>query len=556
VGGPVARQQGLALVREPIRRDLERRAWEPAYRALLGAQDTLEAAEQLWLAQCAYLLGLDDACLRHLEHAHQRLVDGEVAWAARAAFWIAWVLFDRGEVAKASGWLARGRRLLDDHDLDVVEAGYLTGLEGIRLLYAGDGAGAERRFREVGEDARRFDEIDLLALANLGLGEALRVQGALTQAASLLDEAMVAVVGDEVCPIIAGLVYCAVIEACEQTYDLRRAQEWTDALTSWCDAQPGLVPYRGNCQVHRVEVLRMHGSWRDAMTAAIDARRQLSDRPGPAVGAAIYQQAELHRLRGRFQLAEEGFTEASRYGHDPQPGLARLRLAQGDAAAGAAGLRRALDEGDRSARPRLLSAYVEVALGCGDDEAARIAADELAVLAARAAIPLLAALAGSAAAEVALAAGDPTTGLRAARRTWSLWEDVGAPYEAARARVLVGRACEQLGDRDAARLECDAARRAFQQLGATSDLRALDAAARRRRDGGPLSDREGEVLRLVAEGRTNRSVAAVLHLSDKTVARHLSNIYLKLGVSTRAAATAWAYEHGEVRREPEADYTG
>lgn len=536
-----ARQEGRAC--------FGRRRWSAAYQHLLEAGDALDAEERLMLAMSAYLTGRDEDCIAHLEDAYHRLTEADdPAGAARAAFWLAFVLLNRGDFARGGGWVARGQGLLERHDLDCVECGYLLVLPAVQQLYSGDGEAAEQLFAQVLDFGHRFDDVDLVTLGRLGRGQALVEQGRIEDGLPVLDEAMLAVTADEVNPVVAGLVYCAVISACQENFDVGRAQEWTTALSAWCDTQPDLVPYRGQCQVHRVELMSLHGSWQDAMVEAGRARQRLSDPPGqPAVGAAIYQEAELHRLRGQLQLAEEAYVEASRHGHDPYPGLARLRLAQGDVAAAAAGLRRALEESGRHAtRPRLLDAYVEVALTAGEARAAEEAANELTAIAKSHPAPLLRALASQARAAVLLAKGEPADALSDARQAWRIWHDVGAPYEAARARVLVGLACRAHGDHDTARLELDAARRAFLQLGARVDVANLETASSggsaRGTDG--LTPREVEVLQLVAEGRTNRSVAEELHLSEKTVARHLSNIYTKLGLSSRAAATAWAYEHG------------
>jgi ATP/maltotriose-dependent transcriptional regulator MalT len=544
----VVRDQQRNAARERGRERFARRRWDDAYTLLVSAQGSLDPDEQLMLAMSAYLLGREEDCTTHLERSFHDLVDrGDVERAARCAFWLSFVLLNRGEVARGGGWVARGHALLPPDGADCVEHGYLLVPSAVQQLYAGDGDAAEQLFGRVLAIGSRFGDADLVTLARLGSGQALILEGRIREALPLLDEAMVAVTADEVSPVVAGLVYCAVIEACQDTFDLRRAQEWTIALTEWCDTQPDLVPYRGQCQIHRVELLRLSGDWTHAMTEATRARHRMSRPPRePAVGAAIYQEAELHRLRGRLQRAEEAYAEASAYGHDPQPGLARLRIAQGAAEAAVASLRRALGEaGGRAGRPRLLSALVEAELAAGELDAAEAAAGELAEIAGEHEVLLLRALAAQATAAVAMARDDPGVGLREARRAWTIWREFGAPYEAARARVLVGLACGALGDRDAAELELAAARRAFEQLGATLDLAHLDVAAGRSAkppDGG-LTPREAEVLRLVAAGRTNRSVAAELHLSDKTVARHLSNIYRKLGLSSRAGATAWAYEH-------------
>lgn len=531
------------------RQAFERRAWRAAYDGLTTAdrEHPLDLDDLERLATAAYLVGEAESDLLVRAH-HEAIREGQTTRAARVAFWLGFGMMDRGELAQASGWLARGGRLVEDLP-DAVEHGYLQMPTGLGQLDTGDFAEAFATFEVVGAIADRFADADLDALSRLGRGLALTRTSDVQRGMSFLDEAMIAVTADEVSPIIVGTIYCAVIETCQQLFDLHRAQEWTSALNRWCEAQPDLVPFRGECLLYRAELLQLHGAWQEASMEARQAHDQLTRPPvDPAAGAALYQQAELHRLRGDAKRANEAYHEGAAYGHSTEPGLALLRLQQGNVVAAVGSIRRALDEAkDPLARPRLLDASVEIALAAGNLDAAEAAWLELAEMAARFRAPLLGAMAARAEGAVRLAAADPSTALPSLRRSLRTWQDVAAPYEVARTQALIARASQALGDHDTAALELDAARTTFARLGAHPDLARLDAIAGRTAGAaGGLTARELEVLRLVAAGRTNRAIAKELVISEKTVARHVANIFVKLDVSSRSAATAYAYEHALV----------
>jgi DNA-binding CsgD family transcriptional regulator len=522
--------------------------WRQAHDSLSRADrsSALGAHDLELLAVSAYMLGRDDQFARALERAHHAYAaSGESLRAMRCAFWLSLTLMLRGEAGRSGGWLARGQRLLEREDRDCAERGYLLVPVMLGHMIAADYEAAFATAAAAAEIGQRFAEPDLVAIAVHEQGYARVRQGRIAEGLGLLDEAMVYVIADELSPIATGMVYCSVIEGCQEAHALGRAQEWTAALTRWCEEQPDLMPFTGRCLVHRAEIMQLHGAWTDALAEARRAADRFEHTASlSGAGLALYQQGEVHRLRGEMQPAETAYRDASHRGVDPQPGLALLRLAQGNPRAAATAMRRLVGEaGEPMQRARLLPAHVEIMLAAGDREAARRACAELGELAAGQEHGMLVALAAYAKGAVRLADGDAGAALAALRRAARAWQELGVPYQVARARVLVGLACRALGDEDAAVLELDAARAAFAQLGAAPDLAALDALAEAPAAAGGLTPRELEVLRLVAAGWTNKAIASELVLSERTVERHVSNILAKLGVSSRAGATAHAYEH-------------
>jgi ATP/maltotriose-dependent transcriptional regulator MalT len=542
---------------ERARAAFARQAWRDAFRAFAetAEAEALDAADYERLAIAAYLIGEDDRCVDAWEAAHRATLDaGDEAGAARCGFWLGLCLMLRGQVAQASGWIARAGRLIEDAQLDCAAAGYLLIPDLLGALEAGDAVAARDLALRATDLANRFDDPDLRAFGTLGHGQALIALGDIAGGTARLDEVMVSVTSGEVGTVTSGIVYCAVILECMHRFDMQRAAEWTEALSTWCDAQPDLVPYRGQCLVHRSQVQQAAGDWPHAIQSIAAACRHLTDPPHPALGLAYYQEAELHRLVGAFDEAEERYRLASRYGHHPMPGLASLDLARGDADAAATAIRRALHEArNRQQRPALLFAAVDILRAAGDLTGARTAADELATIAASASSDVLTAMAAQVVGAVLTGEGDPAAALPELRTAAMAWQSLQMPYEAARTAVLLGLACSALGDRTSAALEFDNARETFNQLGAVPDLERLatlhtglvedTTSAKPGMAATTLSPREREVLAHVAAGRTNREIAEALVISQHTVGRHLEHIFTKLGVASRAAATAYAYEH-------------
>jgi DNA-binding CsgD family transcriptional regulator len=535
---------------EQGRADFGRKAWGDAYEQLVAAEEDapLELGDLELLAVAAFLTGRTEECAEVWARAHNECLRlGEIARAARCAFWLSFGLLSHGETARGGGWLARAQKLIDENDLDCPERGYLLVPIGLGCFATRDLSGALAMFEEATRIGERFGDPDLMAIGRLGWGQALIELGESARGLALLDEAIVAVTAGEVSPIVVGLVYCGAIETCHEIFDLRRAKEWTTALSHWCDSQPDLLPYRGQCLVHRAEIMALNGAWRDAVDEVQRACDRLSGEP--AVGAAFYQQAELRRLRGQLGEAEDGYRLASQWGREPQPGLALLRLAQGNVDAAEAAISRVVDEAaGNAARSRVLAPYVEIMLAAGKTADARRGADELCTIAASLGVAFVHALAAYATSAVLLAEGQSKAALPVLRKAWLAWRDLGAPYEAACVRVLIGIACRAVGDRDTADMEFDAARLGFQQLGAATEVARVEALAGKAPSDAPggLTAREVEVLALVAKGKSNREISATLVISEHTVARHLQNVFAKLGVSSRTAASAFAFEHGVV----------
>jgi tetratricopeptide (TPR) repeat protein len=367
---------------EQGRESYVRRAWTDAYSSLSRADSAapLGAEDLELLARSAYMLGRDDDYRNALERAYHAHLDvGDSPRAARCAWWVGHNLLFRGETAPARGWFARGQRLLA-RERDCVERGYLLIPALLQHVSESDYESAQAIAAEAAEIGERFGDRDLLAIALMEQGHALVRQGRTEDGLLLVDETMVAVTAGELSPIVAGIVYCNTIAFCRDVYELRRAREWTAELTRWCDQQPDMVAHRGLCLVHRAEIMTLGGAWRDALEEARRVAERFTEGVlnQRALGHAAYRQGEVHRLQGEFGAAEAAYRDASRFGREPQPGLALLRLAQHNSDAAAAAIRRAVSETIQPLkRAALLPAYVEITLAIGDTDAAGTACREL-----------------------------------------------------------------------------------------------------------------------------------------------------------------------------------
>ena len=469
--------------------------------------------------------------------------EGEELAAAACAARVSVEHFLRNEPAIGMGFLKRTERHMQGRS-DCVELGYLAMLHAAIAGFSGDADVAIEQAEQAIEIGQRFGDPNVVGMSIHLEGLAMIDEGRIGDGVALLDEAMALVIAGELDPYFTGIVYCSVISACLELSDLGRAAEWSDASRTWYERLPPDSPFPGMCRVNLAEVASLRGAWLEAEAEARGAVAQLLEVDPTYAALAFFQLGEILRRSGDLVGAEQAFVRALELGVDPQPGLALLRLSQGKPDTALTALRLTLTaERQPARRARLLAALAEVAVEAGAVDEARTAIDELTGLTDDD-IPVFAAMIAGATGRVQLAEGDITGALASLRRATTIWQDLRLPYETARTRVVFGRALRAAGDEDGARGAFQAARATFEELGAASDAAEAGALA-----AGPsqlpagLTAREAEVLRLVASGKTNRDIAVELVISEHTVARHLQNMFAKLGVSTRAAATAFAYSH-------------
>lgn len=458
---------------ELARNALAGKDWQVAYAALaeLNRAENLDADDLNGLADAAWWTGRMDESIEARTRAYAAWLDqGAQRAAALSALHLA-----RDNELKRSGlhgaWLARAERLLSEED-DSVERGYLERMRSRLALAVGDFDSAIAHAERTLELGSRFQDRDLMALGLHDKGSALVRQGDAETGLALIDEATVAAVSGELNPYVTGIIYCGVISASFDVADLGRAGNWTEAATRWCDRQ-SISGFPGVCRVNRAEVMRLRGSWPEAEKEIRTAVAELGEFAPSVAASAFNELGELQLRMGDLAAAEEAFRQAHGLGVEPQPGLALLRLATGDAESARRSIRRALSDEARNrlSRARLLPASVEISLAAGEVEEARAAADELAEIAQDYGTSALAAHAAAASGAVALAEKNVDAALRELRRAIRLYQEVETPYEAALVRLLVAEAYRLDGDADAAELELRAAEATFDRLGAVRDVR-------------------------------------------------------------------------------------
>lgn len=525
--------------------------WGETYLQLsrAGEDHTLEPQELETLAVAAYLTGSDTESYGILEQAQQGYLDcAKPERAARCAFWLGLMFMNAGERGRSSGWMAKGERIISNElrkpcpekDLFLIPAA-------LEALYTGQPARAQKLFEQAAIAGDQFEDADLIALGRLGQGQALIQQGSVASGIKLIDETLITVEGDEIFPVVKGIVYCAAIETCRKVWDLRRAHEWTAALTRWCESEPDIIPFRGQCLVRRAEIIQLYGKWSKALEETSNACKLLIRRSGePAAGEAYYRKAEVQRLLGDLDGAEASYRESAKWGRKPQPGLALLRLAQGQYNTAETSIDNTLRETkDVRKRAELLPAMVDIMIVARRIEDSLAAANELHGIANVFNAPYLYAMSAHCAGAAFLARGNIQSALDQTQKALSLWHTLDLPYESARTREVKGLIYQKLKDQDNSDAELAAAKWTFKQLKATPDLHRVEQLLKRKRNHANhgLTLRELQVLRRVASGQTNKSVADELFISERTVDRHVSNIFNKIGVSSRVEATTFAIKN-------------
>lgn len=502
------------------------------------------------LSDAAWWLGLTDETLVVAEEAyHQFLQQGDKPRAAHLALDIGFLSMLRGDVAFGSGWISRAERTLVGEP-ECAEHALLAYASAQDALAADELDAALASARQIQDIGRRHEDPTTQAIGLVVEGLTLIKRGDIEDGVARLDEAMLPVTAGQVAPAWAGNIYCQMMATCHELADVRRAREWTAATERWCEGFTSAAMFAGICRVHRAQLLALEGRWERAEQESLRVCRDLAGMNVDVVAEGHYQVGEMRRLRGDFAAAMRAYEQAQGLGRDPQPGIALVRLAEGHPHDAATSIRAALvgAANDRVARARLCAGFVEIALANGDVAAAQDAVDELERFAGTYPRGAFQATAGQAQGAVWIAKGSADKALPLLRDALRDWQALGAPYETAKVRVLLAQAYRQVGDTDGSSRELEHAAEAFRTLGARPDSDRSTTMRRREVLPGGLTPREAQVLACVAAGQRNRDIAVSLHISEKTVARHLSNIFTKLGLSSRTEAAAYAFDHGLTTR--------
>jgi DNA-binding CsgD family transcriptional regulator len=518
--------------------------WEEACAeyAAADAEVPLAVADLEAFAEAAQVTARGDEPVALLHRLFDlRVGAGQLDDAARVAFWLWWALLNSNEVIQASGWLKHTSRTLGP---EMATSLWLKIPEAMFHGTTGNRSRAGELLRAIVDEGQG----EVVPWALCMWGQTLIDEGQLQDGLDRLEEAMAILLDHSLSPRVTPWVYCAAVRGCFLARDFARARAWNRSMARWLDSLRSLGgAYLGNCRIYRSRLMCLNGAWPDALDEIAAVCTDLDGYTGWVCGHAYYQLGEVRRLRGEWDAAEDAYRRAAEHGCPTQPGLALLRLAEGDVDAASAGIRRALTEVTATPdRLDLLKAAVSIYLEEGKIEAARDAVTEFEEITAELTTPVIEAETCAVRGALALAEGDPASALPLLRRAVGTWQEQNAPHERATLNVLIGQACRALADHDGARLEFSAARETFQRLGARPDLARLDQVVAATYAGSEvhgLTRREVEVLRLIARGKANRAIAGELHLSERTVHRHVSNIFTKLGVDSRTAAVAYGIRH-------------
>ncbi|MEU4604814.1 response regulator transcription factor [Kribbella sp. NPDC023972] len=510
--------------------------------AAADAEEPLGVEDLDAFAEAAQVSARGDEAVALLHRVFDlRVSAGELDDAAQVAFWLWWALLNSNEVVQASGWLKQASRALGPA---MATSLWLRIPEAMFHGTTGNRSRAGELLRAIVDEGQ--GEVVPWALSMWG--QTLIDEGRLQDGLDHLEEAMARLLNHGLSPRVTPWIYCAAVRGCCLARDFARAQAWNRSMARWLDSLSSLGgAYLGNCRIYRSRLMFLNGAWPDAVDEIAAVCADLDGYAGWVCGHAYYQLGEVRRLRGEWDAAEDAYRRAAENGCPTQPGLALLRLAEGDVDAAAAGVRRALTE--VTAKPDrldLLKAAVTIYLEEGKIAAARDAVTEFEEIAGDVTTPVIEAETSAVRGALALSEGDPGRALPLLRRAVGTWQEQDAPHEVAKLNVLIGQACSALADHDGAQLEFSAARETFERLGARPDLAQLDriaAATEAQSETHGLTPREIEVLRLIARGKPNRAIAHELQLSERTVHRHVSNIFTKLDVDSRTAAVAYGIKH-------------